>query len=572
MKLVKYLLGGGIAAGVAALGALGLTAANKADFKLGQNVELAVGVMRSIFLYYVDPVDPDKLGKGAAAGMVASLDPYTELIHADNSDDFALMTTGKYGGIGSIIRAQGEWVQIAEPYEGSPADRAGLQIGDTFLEINGVSAKGMTTAQVSSALKGDPGTNVNIRVRKFYTGAEQTLTIRREVIALPSVPWFGMVADSVGFIRYSEFTDGSADEVRGALDALKSRGARSLVIDLRGNGGGIMQEAVKILGMFVPRGTEVVTMRGRGEGTTKQYRTENEPLELDMPLAVLVDGYSASAAEIVAGALQDLDRGVVIGQRTFGKGLVQSTMPIGFGSFIKITTAKYYIPSGRCIQAIDYSQPGEGEDEDDASIPDMERRERAIPDSLINEFHTAGGRKVYDGGGVMPDIRLEPEYSSRFAYIVYGKGLVDDFANQWCFDNRAKRTVTPAAFALTDDDWAAFVRFMAGRDLDYESATGQTLDHLRKIAEYERYMTPAVDSLMNRLHAALRDDNEANLALHRNELSHLIEDAIVLRTHYSRGVTQHNLAADSALTTALATLADHAKYREIITTKDTDKK
>ena len=561
----KYVFLGAAAVAVVALG----TAAYKTDFKLGQNVELAVNVMRSIFLYYVDPVDPDTLGKNAAAGMVSALDPYTELIHADDTDDFEMMTTGKYGGIGSVIRQKGEWVQIAEPYEGTPSDRAGLEIGDTFLEVDGRDAKGMTTSGVSSALKGDPGTNVTIRVRKFYTGDEQTLTLRREVIALPAVPFYGMVSDSVGYILHTEFTDGASDEIRSALDALKARGAKTLVLDLRGNGGGIMQEAVKILGMFVPRGTEVVSMRGRGEGTTKKYLTENEPLELTMPIAVLVDGYSASASEIVAGALQDLDRGVVVGQRTYGKGLVQSTYPVGFGSYVKVTTAKYYIPSGRCIQAIDYSQPSGA---DSAAITGMEYRQRMVPDSLIGEFRTAGGRRVYDGGGVMPDIRPEPEYNSRFAIVVYSKGLVDDFADEWSRANRSSREITPGSFSLTDADWAAFVKFMEGKDLDYESQTGQTLDHLRRVAEYERYMTPEVKSLVDSLEAAMRDDNEANLRLYRAELSGLVEDAIILRRHHRREVTAHNLAGDKTLVKAVEVLRNEAEYREILTSRDTERK
>jgi carboxyl-terminal processing protease len=560
-KRIKHTLWAVAAVVVVTLG----TAAVNVDFKLGQNVELIVNTMRSIFLYYVDPVDPDALGKGAAAGMVSALDPYTELIHADDSDNLEMMTTGKYGGIGSMIRQRGEWVQIAEPYENTPAGRAGLEIGDTFLEVDGRDAKGMTTAEVSAALKGDPGTEVTIRVKKFYTGEEQTLTLRREVIALPAVPYYGMATDSVGYILHTEFTDGSADEIRSAIGVLKTQGARSLVLDLRGNGGGILQEAVKIVGMFTPRGTEVVSMRGRGEGTTKQYVTENEPIELGMPLAVLVDGYSASAAEIVAGALQDLDRGVVVGQRTFGKGLVQTTIPVGFGSYLKVTTAKYYIPSGRCIQAIDYSQQSD-------DTLGMERQQRLVPDSLISEFRTAGGRRVYDGGGVMPDIRLEPEYNSRFAVVAYSMGLIDDFADRWNLANRGKREITPGQFALTDEDYAEFTKFMEGQELEYTSGTSITLDRLRSAAEYERYMTPEVKALMDSLATALRDDKEANLKLYRTELSGLIEDAIILRNHRAHGVTEHNLATDKTLERALEVLGNDTEYRDILTNRDTERK
>lgn len=549
------------AAGTLLLG--GIAAANRADFQLGQNVEMVVGMMRAIFLHYVDPVDADRLGKGAAAGMVSALDPYTELIHSDDSESFEMMTTGKYGGIGAVIRQRGEWVQVAEPYEGSPADRAGLEIGDTFLRIKDLDARGMTTSQVSAALKGDPGTEIEVSVKKFYSGETQTIKIRREIISVPAVPYFGIAADSVGYIRHTEFTDGSADEVRSALERLKSLGTKSLVLDLRSNGGGILQEAVDILGMFVPRGTEVVSMRGRNVESTKTYRTENEPIELAMPIAVMVDGYSASAAEIVAGALQDLDRGVVIGQRTYGKGLVQSTLPIGFGSYLKITTAKYYIPSGRCIQAVDYSQPTEDED--------FERKERVIPDSLIGEFRTAGGRRVYDGGGVMPDIRLEPEYSSRFAYVLYSGGYIDDWADQWSKSNREK-PVDAATFALSAKDWADFTKFIAAKEVKYESATGRALENLRKTADHERYATDEFIAAIDKLNGAIKDDSAGNMELHRTEISRLIEDAIVLRRHYSRGVTQHKLHSDSELQKAIETLHNPAQYKEITTTRDTQRK
>jgi carboxyl-terminal processing protease len=378
-----------------------------------------------------------------------------------------------------------------------------------------------------------------------------------------------MVADSVGYIRYTEFTDDSADEVRGAFDALRKQGARALVIDLRGNGGGIMQEAVKIVGMFTPRGTRVVSMKGRAEGSNKEYRTETEPLDPTMPIAVLVDSYSASAAEIVAGALQDLDRAVVVGQRTFGKGLVQNTIPVGFGSYLKITSAKYYIPSGRCIQAIDYSQSPTGDS------TGMERNQRAIPDSLIGEFRTAGGRRVYDGGGVMPDVKLEPEYNSRFAVAVYSRGLIDDFAGEWCRSRRAATDaapIDPATFTLTDRDWADFQKFMEDKPLEYESATGSTLDYLRRVAEYERYLTPESEALIDSLAEKLKDDIPTGLALYRAELTEMIEDAIILRIHYQRGVIRHGLVGDQTLAEAIEVLGDRNEYEDILTHRDTERK
>ena len=544
---------------VAAVCVVGLTtAAYKSDFKLGQNVELLVNMMRNIFLYYVDDVDPDQLGKNAAAGMVADLDPYTELIHADDMPEFELMTTGKYGGIGSLIRQKGEYVQIAEPYKGSPADKAGLEIGDAFLEIEGRNAKGMTTSDVSALLKGEAGTSIKIKVWKFYTGEEQALTIRREVISIPAIPYYGMVSDSIGYIRHSEFTDGCSDDMRSAVTDLGSRGAKSIILDYRGNGGGIMQEAVKIISMFVPKGTQAVSMRGRDESANKEYSTASEPLDTEIPLAVLVDGYSASAAEIVAGALQDLDRAVLIGQRSFGKGLVQSTLPLGFNSYLKITTAKYYIPSGRCIQAIDYSHRSES-----GGVG-------FVPDSLIGEFRTAGGRKVYDGGGVMPDIRLTPQYNSRFAIIAYSKGYIDEFVDVWSLANRS-REVVPGEFSLTDADYREFVEMVKEKDFGYESGTKQAIAQLRQNAERERYLD-GIEEYIDKMEEALKDDNEANLGLYRDELTRIIEDDIILRRFYAEGVSQHDLKDDNGVAEAVKTLHSPGLYREILTVKDTDRK
>ena len=324
-KGYRYLLTAVIAASAAAL----LTFAARNDFGLGRNMEITVNMMRELSLGYVDPVDPDKLMEGAAEGMVSDLDPYTEFIPEDQMSNFELLTTGKYGGVGSLIRKKGDWVTIAQPYKGSPADRAGLKIGDKILAIDGKDAKGFTTEQVSSRLKGDPGSKVRVTV-EHLTGGTETVTLQRERIAIPGVPYAGWVDEGIGYIRHSDFTEGCYEDMRAAIERLRSEGElKGLILDYRSNGGGIMQEAVKILGMFVPKGTEVVSTKGRTEDSRRVYRTESEPILPDLPLAVLVNGNSASASEIVTGALQDLDRAVIIGQRSYGKGLVQTPRPLG---------------------------------------------------------------------------------------------------------------------------------------------------------------------------------------------------------------------------------------------------
>jgi carboxyl-terminal processing protease len=472
-------------------------------------------------------------------------------------------------GMGALVRKSGDYVGIAQPYKGFPADKAGLVIGDKILSIDGVDTKGFETTRVSEMLRGEPGTTLRLMVGKLLTGKTEEVSFKRERITISGISYYGTLGGEVGYIVHSDFTEDCSSDFRKAFLDLKKQGIKSLVIDLRGNGGGIMQEAVKIVAMFTPRGTRVVSMRGRAEGSTKEYATQTEPLDQTMPLAVLVDGYSASAAEIVAGALQDLDRAVVVGQRTYGKGLVQNTIPVGFGSYLKVTTAKYHIPSGRCIQAIDYSQ-GPGRDS-----TGMERHQRAIPDSLISEFRTAGGRRVYDGGGVMPDVRLPAEYNSRFAVAVYAEGLIDDFAGEWCRAHRSgadPAPIDPATFALGEAGWAAFTRFMADKTLDYESATGSTLDYLRRVAEYERYLTPETRALIDSLAEKLKDDTPTGLALYRAELTEMIEEAIILRTHYQRGVIRHDMAGDPALAKALEVLGDRAGYEDILTNHDTERK
>lgn len=544
-------------AGLAVVGIVA-SAAPPDGFRMGRNMEILVNMLRDISLFYVDEVDPDKLLEDAAAGMASSLDPYTDYISEKDMVTFQLMTTGRYGGIGSLIRKGKGGIVFAEPYKGAPADRAGIRIGDKIVEIAGQDAGIMSVEKVSELLKGEPGTDVKLRVEKFSGGDTVSMEIRREVINIPGIPYYGMVNDSVGYILHMDFTDEVSNDMRNAVMELKGRGARSLILDYRNNGGGIVQEAVKILSFFLPRGTEVVSMKGRNPAEDAIFSTQNEPIDTEIPLVVLVNNGTASAAEIVAGALQDLDRGVVMGRRSFGKGLVQATRPLGYNAYLKITTAKYYLPSGRCIQAIDYAGRAE-----DGSL-------NHIPDSLITEFRTASGRKVYDGGGVMPDLRLPAEYVSRFAYIVYGRGYIYDFVDELMKEN-PQREIIPGEFRLSEEEYAQFAAFMEDKDVEWESETKRSLARLKSAAESERYLDAISDEL-EAIEAGLSDDVQSGLKLYRRELTELIENELILRAAYNEGVIKHNAGKDTDIREAAALLGDIPRYREILVSKDTDRK
>jgi len=530
--------------------------ASRDDFGLGRNMEVAVNMMRELSLNYVDPVDPDKLMEGAAAGMTGDLDPYTEYIPEERMSDFELLTTGKYGGIGSLIRKKGDYVIIAQPYKDSPADRAGLKIGDRILAIDGNKAEGFTTEQVSSRLKGQPGSSVKVTV-EHLDGTRQNVSLRRERIAIPGVPFAGWVDDGIALIRHSDFTEGCYEEMRTAIERLRAEGElKGLVLDYRSNGGGIMQEAVKILSMFVPKGTEVVSTKGRTEESRQVYRTASEPILPDLPLAVLIDASSASASEIVSGALQDLDRAVLIGQRSFGKGLVQSTRPLGYNNMLKLTTAKYYIPSGRCIQAIDYSHSQEG------SV-------RTVPDSLISEFTTRAGRKVYDGGGIMPDIPTEPRYISRFALTLYALGFIEDFGDDYTRRHPGQE-IDLRTFSITDEDYEDFKTFMKDKEVPYESATRRALKAIREATENDRFVEMGEE--IDRLENQLRDDTQTNLETYRREITESINSDIVLRHGYAAGVIEHSLGRDEEVKKAVEVLRDPEEWTRITTRQDTQRK
>ena len=533
------------------------TFASRDDFGLGRNMELLVNMMRELATHYVDKLDPDKMMRDAANGMVGNLDPYTAYLSEEDMKEFELATTGKYGGIGALIRKRGDYIVIAEPYKGSPADRAGLKAGDKIVAIGGDDAKGFTTEQVSSRLKGDPNTNVKVTIENLFDGKRRTLNIRRERIAIPGIAYAGMLNDSVGYVRHADFTDGCYDDMRAAIERLcAEQELKGLVLDYRNNGGGILQEAVKIVSLFTPKGTEVVSTKGRVESENKTFRTELDPLLPDVPIVVLVNGNTASSSEIVAGALQDMDRAVIMGQKSFGKGLVQSSRPIGYDAYVKMTTAKYYIPSGRCIQNIDYSEHRESG--------------REVADSLIREFKTRNGRKVYDGGGIMPDVSLDAEYISRFALTLYAMGIIDEFGDEYMKRHHAD-TIDVRRFSISDEEYERFVEFVKERNVAYTSETRLALDQLRRAVKADRFEQDMEKHIAD-IESGLKDDTESNLRTYRDEIVESLNSHIVLRYKYSEGAVEHSLVEDKEVAEAVKLLGNLSEYHEILSSRDTRRK
>ena len=529
-------------------------ATSQPDFLLGKNIQILFNMFRDVSLFYVDSVDADRLLENAAAGMVSELDPYTELIPEKEMADFEIQATGKYAGIGAIIRKSGDYVMIAQPYKNFPADKAGLVIGDVIVAINGESIKGYDATKVSNMLKGTPGTSVKLTVEKLLTGEQEEVEIKRERIVISGVPYYGVIDGNVGYILHNDFSEDCSQDVLAAFEALKKQGITSLIIDLRGNGGGILQEAVKILSMFVPKGTTVVSMKGRSEDSNETFVTTTDPVDTEIPIAVLVNSMTASAAEIVSGALQDLDRAVLVGQRTFGKGLVQVTRPLGYNAYLKVTTAKYYIPSGRCIQSVDYAHRNE-----DGSVG-------MVPDSLIKEYKTVAGRKVYDGGGIMPDVRLDPNYTSIFTMSLYAKGYIEDFANDYY--KRHREGIDVDTFTLSDEEYGRFEAFMADKEVEYDSETQEALKELRRKAEREKY-ADRISEELDRIAEKLKEDKEADLESFKDDVRKLLEKEIILRYHYYGGVARHVSLNDPEVHRAVEVLKNGEEYRRILTSQDT---
>lgn len=513
------------------------------NYNFAKSLDIFFNVLREINIFYVDQVNSEELVKKAINEMLSTLDPYTTYIPDDEMEDFEFMTTGQYGGMGALIRKSGDYIEISEPYENFPAAKAGLVPGDLLIGIDGKSLKNADVTKVSSMLKGKPGSKMDLKVVKLRSKDTVVVSVVRQFIRIPAVPYYGIVRDRVGYIRFTNFTTDCSKEVKDALLNLKKMGATSLVLDMRSNPGGLLNEAVKVVNLFVPRGQLVVSTKGKIKEFDATYKTELEPVDTKIPLVVLVNSGSASAAEIVSGALQDLDRAVVVGNRTFGKGLVQTTRPVGYNSQVKITTAKYYIPSGRCIQALDYSHRNP-----DGSVGN-------VPDSLITAFKTKNGRVVYDGGGVMPDVKVDIEPVSKIGISLIARGLISDYINIYY----AKHSDTPdiKSFKFSDNDYEDFVKFLEGKEYDYTTQTDVLLKQLEDAAKKDKYYSHAQKE-MEALKKQLSHDKRKDLVLFKDEIKSYLEDELIGRYYYQRGKIERSLIEDPQVQQAVK-LADNEK-------------
>lgn len=488
-------------------------------FEISKNLDIFTSVYKEVHTYYVDEVEPGKLMRTGIDAMLESLDPYTSFYSEAETEDYRFQITGQYGGIGAVISMKGDYVIINEPYEGFPAAKADLRPGDKLVSADGKSLKGKNTEQVRQILLGTPNTEIKLVVDR--NGEELKKTVIREKIHVNNVPYYGMINSSVGYISLQNFRTDAGKEVADALLELKKNpGLKGVILDLRGNPGGLLHEAVNVVNVFIPKNQLVVSTRGKVKELDREYRTLNAPIDTEIPVVVLTSRGSASASEIVSGTIQDLDRGVILGQKTFGKGLVQSTRPIKYGTQVKITTQKYYTPSGRCIQALDYSNRNE-----DGSVG-------TVPDSLKKAFKTTKGRVVYDGGGIDPDVKFDPEYLSKISISLLSKNLIFDYAVEYRYKHN---TIADARdFRLDDADWADFLTFLKDKDYAYQTDTEKELDQLAEKAKKEGYFD-AIKENYDNLQAQLKHDKSADVNKNKKEIKELIEQEIVRQYYFRKG-------------------------------------
>jgi carboxyl-terminal processing protease len=526
---------------------------NQRTFRISKNLSVFNSVFRELDTYYVDTLNYDKMMKTALDEMLAKMDPYTVYMPEEETSDLTFMTTGEYAGIGAMIMKAGNNVCISEPYEGMPAQRNDVRAGDIILEIDGKNVENKLVSEVSAMLKGTPNTKITLKLKRFGEKKPVLKEFMREKIQVNPIAYSAIVADKTGYLLLGDFTDKSALELKARVTEMqKSANIESLIIDLRNNGGGLIDEAVKILGYFLPKGTEVVTTKGKNKLTERIYKTPTEPIFPEMRLVVLTNRASASASEILAGAVQDLDRGIVIGERTFGKGLVQNIRPVGYGGHLKVTTAKYYIPSGRCIQAIDYSHRN-----DDGSVG-------RVPDSLTTEFKTRNGRIVRDGGGIVPDSIITDERKLNIAYYIFAQNLYFDFATEYVSKNPT--IAKPSEFNLSDADFKAFTDYLTEKKFSYTSQTQKYYDELLEVAKIEG-LDELASAEFSALKARLMPDVQKNLADNRDDITELLSLEIIKRYFFQKGEIEFSLRNDKELKVAIEKLNNKAEYAKLLINK-----
>ena len=520
------------------------------NFEIAKNLEVFHEIVSELDRFYVDTINPTKTIEKGIQAMLSSIDPYTEYFPENDMMDLKMITTGKYAGIGAVIRQYTgrDYIYIDEPYEGMPAARYGLKAGDEILSINGESMKGKASSYVSDHLRGEADSKLTVTVRRPGVPDSLSIDVVRSVIALPAVPYYGMYK-GYGYIMLDQFTENCSKSVMKALVELKEQGAKGIILDLRGNGGGLLNEAVEIVGLFVPKGTKLVETRGKVPQAASTYFTQRNPIDENIPLVVMTDDQSASASEIVAGSLQDLDRAVIVGVRTFGKGLVQTTRMLPFNGTLKVTTAKYYIPSGRCIQEIDYSKRND------------KGQAQHIPDSLTKVFYTAAGRPVRDGGGIRPDVVCKQDTMPDILYYLAQNVVLFDYVNGWC--TKHDKIAPAQEFKLTDEDYNDFKEFVCNSDFKFESNSGKALESLKKLAQREGLADKAQDEFKS-LESKLQYDLRNDLDVFRSDLERVIAMEILVRYYYQRGVVMYNMKSDRFLEEAAGVLGDRKRYDSIL--------
>lgn len=527
---------------------MSFAAGGKNYFEVKKNIEILYNLFKELSIGYVDDLNMDRLTLAGLDSMTNSLDPYTVYYPEEDQEGYFMQTTGKYGGIGALISTDNGFVIISEPYQDSPAAKAGLKAGDKIIKIDTKNMKGMKSDEVSRLLKGLPGTEVTITVERYGQKEPITKKVTREEIKLPSVPYFGMLDGKIGYILLGNFTDNCHSEVRNALQDLLKQNATSIMLDLRNNPGGLLQEAVDIAGLFLDKNSTVVSTKGGGEEIGMIYKTKEPPVDKNIPLTILVNRGSASASEIIAGVMQDYDRAVILGEKSFGKGLVQSTRDLGYNSMLKLTTSKYYLPSGRCIQAIDYS----GKYKDGAD---------KIPDSLRTAYKTTNGRKVFDAGGIDPDMESVPEELSYIAGSLIAKKHIFYFASEYVAKH--PNIAAPQNFSLTDAEFDDFINFVQGKDYDYMTLSEKNLEEIMANAQEEKYLD-TISLELNELKKIILHDKQTDLAKYKNDIRYLLEEEIVSRYYFQQGRILSSLRSDPAILKAKEVLNNPSQYQKIL--------